>query len=97
MGAEQGWETNHGINYQLINSWGITKSEPQKQENPKFQPERFTPLNASFTEVFMAIKGDPALRWPTKMKSDPYKHDRNKFYKYHGDHRHLIEDCMVLR
>jgi hypothetical protein len=73
------------------------KSEPRKQEVPKFQPERFTPLNASFTEVFMAIKGDLAFRWSAKMKSDPYKRDRNKFYEYHGEHGHSIEDCMVMR
>jgi hypothetical protein len=24
FGMEQGWETNRKINYQLINSWGIT-------------------------------------------------------------------------
>jgi hypothetical protein len=24
FGVEQGWETNHGINYQLINSRGVT-------------------------------------------------------------------------
>jgi hypothetical protein len=24
FGVEQGWETNHGINYQLINSHGVT-------------------------------------------------------------------------
>ena len=49
------------------------KSEPRKPEVPRFQPEVFTPLNPSFTEVFMAIKGDPDFRWPPKMRSDPYK------------------------
>ena len=49
------------------------KSEPRKTEAPRFQQEVFTPLNASFTEVFMAIKGDPAFRWPSKMRLDPYK------------------------
>jgi hypothetical protein len=44
----------------------------------------------------MAIKGDPAFRWPPKMRSDPYKQDRNKFCEYHGDHGHSTEDCMVL-
>ena len=37
------------------------KSEPRKTEPPTFQPEVFTPLNASFTEVFMAIKGSQPL------------------------------------
>ena len=73
------------------------KSEPQKTEHQRFQPEVFTPLNANFTEVFMAIKGDPTFRWPPKIKTDPFKRDRSKFCEYHGDHRHSTEDCMVLR
>ena len=56
----------------------------------------FTPLNANFTEVFMAIKGDLALRWPPKMRSDPYKRDRNRLCEYHGEHGHSTEYCMVL-
>jgi hypothetical protein len=73
------------------------KSEPRKTEVPRFQQKVFTPLNASFTEVLMAIKGDPTFRWPPKMRSDPYKRDQNKFCEYHGDHGHSTEDCMVLR
>ena len=57
----------------------------------------FTLLNTSFTEVFMAIKGDPAFRWPLRMKTDPFKRDRSKFCEYHGDHGLSTEDCMVLR
>ena len=47
------------------------KSKPRKIEAPRFQQEVFTPLNASFTKVFMAIKGDPTFRWPLKMRSEP--------------------------
>jgi hypothetical protein len=43
------------------------------------------------------IKGDPAFRWPQKMKTDPFKRDRSKFYEYHADHKHLTEDCISLR
>jgi hypothetical protein len=53
-------------------------------------------LNASYTEVFMAIKGDPTFRWPLKMRSDPYKRDHSRFCEYHGEHGHLTKDCMVL-
>ena len=44
------------------------KSEPRKTELTRFQQEVFTPLNASFIEVFLAIKGDSAFRWPPKMR-----------------------------
>jgi hypothetical protein len=54
-------------------------------------------LNASLTEVFSVIKGDPAFRWPQKMKTAPFKRDRSKFCEYHADHGHLTEDCISLR
>ena len=73
------------------------KSEPRKTEPLRFQPEVFTPLNASFTKVFMVIKGDSAFRWPPKMRTDPFKRDHSRFCEYHGDHGHSTEDCMVLR
>jgi hypothetical protein len=74
----------------------LFKSEPRNLELPRFQQEVFTPLNTSFTEVFMAIKGDPAFRWPPKMRTDLYKQDQNKFYEYYADHGHSTEDCMSL-
>jgi hypothetical protein len=72
------------------------KSEPRKTEPSRFPKEVFTPLNASLTEVFLAIKGDPAFRWPQKMKTDPFKRDRSKFCQDHADHGHLTEDCISL-
>jgi hypothetical protein len=75
----------------------LFKSESRKTELPRFQQEVFIPLNANFIEVFMAIKGDLAFKWPPKMRSNPYKRDRNKFCEYHGDHGHSMKECMVLR
>jgi hypothetical protein len=75
----------------------LFKNESQKTEPSRFPKEVFTPLNASLTEVFSAIKGDPAFRWPQKMKTDPFKRDRSKFYEYHADHGHSTEDCISLR
>jgi hypothetical protein len=75
----------------------LFKSEPRKIKPSKFPNEVFTPLSASLTEVFSAIKGDPSFRWPQKMKTDPFKWDRSKFYEYYDDHEHLTEDCISLR
>jgi hypothetical protein len=74
----------------------LFKGEPRKMEPQRFQQEVFTHLNASYTEVFTAIKGDPAFRWPQKMRTDPYKWDRNKLCEYHANHGHSTEDCMSL-
>jgi hypothetical protein len=45
----------------------------------------------------MEIRRDPTFKWPTKLKGDTRKRDRTKFYEYHGDHRHLTEECIALR
>jgi hypothetical protein len=47
-------------------------------------------------KALTAIKGDPAFRWPPKMRTDPYKWNRNKFCEYHEDHGHSTEDYMSL-
>jgi hypothetical protein len=73
------------------------KSEPRKTKLSRFQQEVFTPLNASFTEVFRAIKGDPAFKWSPKMRTDLYRRDQNKFCEYYANHGHSTEDCMSLR
>jgi hypothetical protein len=49
----------------------LLKSEPRKTEPPRFRKEVFTPLNASLTEVFSAIKGDPTFRWPPEDEDRP--------------------------
>ena len=61
------------------------------------ESHRFTPLNTSVTEVFMEIKRDPAFKWPAKIRGDPRRRDRTKFYEYHGDHEHLTKECISLR
>ena len=53
------------------------KSEPRKTKPPRFQLEVFTPLNASFTDVFMAIKEDPSFIWQLKVRIDPFKRDHS--------------------
>jgi hypothetical protein len=75
----------------------LFKNESRKAEPSRFPKEVFTPLNTSLTEVLSAIKGDPAFRWPQKMKTDPFKRDRSKFCDYHADHGHSTEDCISLR
>jgi hypothetical protein len=74
----------------------LFKNESRKTEPSRFPKEVFTPLNTSLTEVLSAIKGDPAFRWPPKMKTDPFKRDRSKFCEYHADHGHSTEDCISL-
>uniref|UniRef100_A0A2N9GJD4 Reverse transcriptase n=1 Tax=Fagus sylvatica TaxID=28930 RepID=A0A2N9GJD4_FAGSY len=57
----------------------------------------FTPLNAPVDHIFMQIMNDPALKWPSKLLTDPDKRPRDKYCRFHRDHGHNIEDCYDLK
>ena len=57
----------------------------------------FTPLNTTLNQVFMQIRNDLTLTWPNKLKGDPYKRPRNKYYHFHWDHRHDSFECYDLK
>ena len=45
----------------------------------------------------MQIKDDPSLKWPEKMKGDPNKRNRNKYYRFHRDHGYDTDECFDLK
>ncbi|XP_059630073.1 uncharacterized protein LOC132273054 [Cornus florida] len=45
----------------------------------------------------MQIQDDPSLKWPSKLKSDPLRRPRDKYYRFHRDHGHITEDCIDLK
>ena len=45
----------------------------------------------------MQIKDEGALTFPGKMKGDPNKRSRDKYYRFHYDHDHDIADCYDLK
>ena len=45
----------------------------------------------------MQIKDDPSLKWPEKMRGDPNKRNRNKYYRFHKDHGHDTDECYNLK
>ena len=48
-------------------------------------------------QVLMQIKDDPSLKWLEKMKGDPNKCNRNKYYCFHRDHEHDTDECFDLK
>ena len=48
-------------------------------------------------QVLMQIKDDPSLKWPEKMKGDPNNCNRNKYCRFHRDHRHDTDECFDLK
>lgn len=57
----------------------------------------FTPLNAPLDQVLMQIRDNLALAWPDKLKGNPNKRPRNKYYRFHRDHGHDTSDCYDLK
>ena len=45
----------------------------------------------------MQIKDDTPLTWPDKLKGDPNKRFRDKYYHFHRDHGHDTSECYDLK
>ena len=45
----------------------------------------------------MQIKDDPSLKWTKKMKGDPNKRNKNKYFCFHRDHGHDTDECYDLK
>ena len=57
----------------------------------------FTHLIAPIDKVLMQIKDEGALTFPGKLKEDPSKRSRDKYYCFHHDHEHDEADYYNLK
>ena len=57
----------------------------------------FTLLTAPIDQVLMQIKDEGTLTYPGKLKGDPNKRPRDKYCRFHRDHRHDIANCYDLK
>ena len=57
----------------------------------------YTPLNTLLEQVLMQIKVDPSLKWSERMKGDPSKRNKSKYYHFHHDHGHDTGECYDLK
>ena len=57
----------------------------------------FTPLNTPIDQVLMQIKDEGALTFPGKLKGDPSKRSRDKYYHFHHNHGHNTSGCYDLK
>ena len=73
------------------------KDRDNKKADPSARNQQYTPLNVPLEQVLMQIKDDPSLKWPEKMKGDPNKCNRNKYYRFHRDHGHNTDECFDLK
>ena len=45
----------------------------------------------------MQIKDEEALTYPEKLKGDPNRRSKDKYYCFHRDHGHDTADCYDLK
>ena len=83
------------------------KDRDNKKLGPLARNQNYTPLNAPLDQVLIQIKDDHqvliqikdnhSLKWLEKMKGDPNKRNKNKYYHFHRDHRHDTDECYDLK
>ena len=69
----------------------------RKASSSSRRGQHYTPLNIPLDQVLMQIKDDPSLKWQEKMKGDPNKRNKNKYYRFHRDHGHDTDKCFDLK
>ena len=57
----------------------------------------FTPLTVPIDQVLVQIKDEGALMFPGELKGDPNKRPRDKYFRFHHDHRHDTANCYDLK
>ena len=57
----------------------------------------FTSLTAPIDQVLMQTKDEGALTFPDKLKGDPNKWSRDKYYRFHRNHGHDTADYYNLK
>ena len=62
-----------------------------------YQYSNYTPLNTTHHQVLLLIKDNPSLEWPKRMKGDPSKRNKSKYYHFHRDHGHDTDECYDLK
>ncbi|GFS38024.1 hypothetical protein Acr_00g0055200 [Actinidia rufa] len=55
------------------------------------------PLNTLIAQVLMEIKNEDFMKWLGKIKTNPLKRNKNKYYEFHKDHGHNTEDYFQLK
>ncbi|XP_050248893.1 uncharacterized protein LOC126696152 [Quercus robur] len=85
--SDRGWKMAR------IGEW----REDKRSKPPAGKFTSFTPLTTSIDQVLIQIKDEGALTFPGKLKGDPNKRSRDKYYHFHRDHGHDTADCYGLK
>ena len=73
------------------------RREDRRSKPPIGRFTNFTLLTALIDQVLMQIKDDTTLTWPGKLKGDPSKRSRDKYYRFNRDHGYDTSKCYDLK
>ena len=48
-------------------------------------------------KILKKVKNEPFFQWPSRMASDPAKHNQNLYCEYHQELGHTTNDCKNLK
>ena len=71
--------------------------EDKRSKPPTRRFMNFTLLTAPIDQFLMQIKDNTTLIWPGKLKGDPNKRSRDKYFCFHWDHGHNTSECYDLK
>ena len=78
-----------------------TRAEDRREDRhsklPTARFTNFTPLTTPMDQVLMQIKDNTTLTWPGKLKGDPNRRSKDKYYCFHRDHGHNTYECYDLK
>ena len=74
-----------------------TKASKSSPKEPSKKRLNFTPLLMLVDKILMQIKDDPTLKWPKPLSSSSKWRDSTKYYHFHKDHGHYIDECLDLK
>ena len=74
-----------------------TKASKSCPKEPSKKKLNFTPLLMLMDKILMQIKDDPALKWPKPLSSSLKWRDSKKYYHFHKDYGHYIDECLDLK
>lgn len=58
------------------------RRDDRRSTPPSSRTVNFMSLNTPLDQVLMQIRDDTTLTWPNKLKGDPNKKPRNKYYHF---------------
>ena len=73
------------------------KRDDRLSKPPTGRFTSFTPLNTLTDQVLMQIKDEGVLTFPSELKGDHNKRSRDKYWRFHQDHRHDTSECYGLK